>query len=229
MTLNKIKVMFTVCFVICLALYSTVFADVLPDGSVQGLPQNLIVFDQDGNSVSASGDYYVHIEDMQPRVLYTKDITVMNLRNDAVYRVYMSAAPDHTEGDIDLEGEVHTELYLDGELIYSGGVNGDGTPNMQLEPIDLGGIYKSNESRKLHAEFIWNITDETETFILGESKQDKEAFGAVDFRWIFTAQVKEEDNQTTGGGGGTGGKAASNDIGGGARDKSGAWGSGMSS
>ncbi len=172
-----------------------IFADRLPDGSVRGLPQNLIVMDEDGNSVSASGDYYVHIEDMQPRVLYTKDITVMNLRNDAVYRVYMSAAPDHTEGEIDLEGEVEVKLYLENELIYEGDVNGDGTPNMQLNPIDLGGIYNSDEQRKLHAEFIWNITDETEALILGKTDRDKPAFGAVDFRWIFTAQVNENGGE----------------------------------
>ncbi|MBO5561534.1 MAG: hypothetical protein J6A07_07750 [Firmicutes bacterium] len=200
MTFNKIKYFFLL--ILCLSMLTPTYAVELPEGSVRGLPQNLIVMDTEGNSVSANGDYYVHVEDMVPGVLYTKDISVMNLRSDAVYRVYMSMAPNHTEGTIDLEGEVEVKLYLEDELIYTGDVNGNGTPNMAETPVDLGGIYNSGETRHLRAEFIWNMTKETEDHIMAVSNAGDTAFGAVDFDWIFFAQIREgEDTSDSTGGG----------------------------
>ena len=210
MTFNKIK--YFLLPVLCISMLTPTYAVELPEGSVQGLPQNLIVMDTEGNSVSANGDFYVHVEDMQPGVLYTKDISVMNLRNDAVYHVYMSMAPNHTEGVIDLEGEVDVKLYLEGELIYTGDVNGIGEPNMQETPIDLGGIYNSGETRHLRAEFIWNMSQDTEKMIQERSEAGETPFGAVDFDWIFSASIKPSDDSTDEG---TGGKGGSTNYGGG--------------
>ncbi|MBQ7266578.1 MAG: hypothetical protein IJS61_10860 [Firmicutes bacterium] len=183
-----------------------VWAVDLPEGSVEGLPQNLLVIDEEGNSVSALGNYYVHVEDMQPGVVYTKKIAVMNERKDAVYRVYMSMAPNHTEGTIDLEGEVLVKLYLDDELIYTGDVNGIGEPNMQDKPLDLGGIYASGQRRDLRAEFVWNMTEKTEKHIQDNSDAGQTSFGAVDFDWIFSASITEEDDNNKNKGGGGGGR-----------------------
>lgn len=219
---NKIK--YLLFPFLCISLLTPAYAGALPDGSVRGLPQNLIVCDEKGDSVSADGRYYIHVEDMQPGVVYTKDISVMNLRQDAVYRVYMTMAPNHTEGTIDLENEVEVKLYLENSLVYTGDVNGNGTPDMQNTPLDLGGIYNSGDTRHLRAEFVWNMTKATEEHIQAESDAGNKAFGAVDFDWIFSAQVREDenspddhggDNNDGGGSSGGGNKGGSTSDGGG--------------
>jgi hypothetical protein len=158
------KIVCTILTILLLAM--PVYGDVhqLPNGSVQGLPQNLIVMDEDGNSPK-DGQLYIYIPNMLPQEVYTKDVTIMNARDDAVYSIYMTATPNYNGGDIDLLNETQCKLYLDDKLIYQGLVNGDGTPNMQTEGIDLGGVYQSGESRKLHAEFVWDISDETQKFV----------------------------------------------------------------
>ncbi len=175
-----------------------------PEGSVQGLPQNLIVMDENGHSPD-DGELYIYIENMIPYEVYKKNITIMNARDDAVYAVYMAAEPNYNKGDIDLLGETLCRLYLDGSLIYEGLVNGDGEPNMRETPLDLGGVYNSGESRRLYAEFVWQ-PDFNE-----ESDTDNAYHGEVSFNWIFSASVTEPttgspSKTTSGGGGGGGGK-----------------------
>lgn len=167
----------------------------LPDGAVKGLPSNLIVMDENGNSPN-EGELYIEIENMIPYEVYTKDITVMNVRDDAQYSIYLMATPNYDEGDIDLLGETRCRLWLDDSLIYDGLVNGHGTPDIRNSGVDLGGVYKSGESRNLHAEFVWNATGNE------ENDNDNSYYGIVSFNWIFYAQISKPSNNRGGGGGG---------------------------
>jgi hypothetical protein len=196
-----------ICTLIALMLFSVnVCAETkLPDGSVQGLPQNIIVMDDEGHSPE-DGELYIYLPNMLPGEKYTKDVTISNVRDDAVYSIFMKATPNYNGGDVDLLNETECKLYLDDKLIYQGLVNGDGTPNMQDEGIDLGGVYQSGETRTLHAEFVWNITDETQDFVDKYNDELKDYYGIVSFNWIFYAQVGNETTSRTdrGGGGGSG-------------------------
>ena len=175
---------------------SAVWGYTLPDGAVKGLPRNLIVMDENGNSPN-DGELYIEIENMIPHEVYTKDITVMNARDDAQYSIYLMATPNYDDGDIDLLGETRCRLWLDDILIYDGLVNGHGTPDISSSGVDLGGVYKSGESRNLHAEFVWNATGNE------ENDTDNSYYGVVSFHWIFYAQIsKTSDNRGGGGGGG---------------------------
>lgn len=180
----------------------SVFAEIkMPEGFVKGLPEDLIAMDENGYSPDPeNGEIYVYIPDMAPGELYTKDISLMNLREDAEYRIYMTATPNYTKGNVDMLNETQCRLYLDNRLIYQGLVNGDGTPNMQQNGLDLGGLYKSGISRKLHAEFIWNWSGKT-TYDLEEKNS---YYGEVSFYWTFYAQVSESGNPSNSGGSGGG-------------------------
>lgn len=196
------------CGIISALMAVNVFAVTLPEGTVGGLPQNLIVMDENGYSPE-DGELYIYIENMIPNEVYTKDIAVMNARQDAQYAIYMTATPNYNEGNIDLLGETVCKLYLDGDLIYEGLVNGDGTPNMQTEALDLGGVLKSGESRNLHAEFQW-VTDMN--WDPGENFEN-EYYGEVSFIWTFYASVpldEEDEDDDDGGGGGSGGGGSGN-------------------
>lgn len=181
----------------------SVFAEIkMPEGFVKGLPEDLIAMDENGYSPDpTNGEIYVYIPDMIPGELYTKDISIMNLRDDAEYKIYMTATPNYSEGNVDMLNETQCKLYLDDELIYEGLVNGDGTPNMQQNGLDLGGLYKSGVSRKLHAEFIWNWSGKTTYDLTDKSSY----YGEVSFYWTFYAQIPESGNSSSGGGGGSSG------------------------
>lgn len=179
----------------------SVFAEInMPEGFVKGLPENLIAMDENGYSPDpTNGEIYISIPDMIPGELYTKDISIMNLRDDAEYKIYMTATPNYSEGNVDMLNETQCKLYLDDELIYEGLVNGDGTPNMQQNGLDLGGLYKSGVSRKLHAEFIWNWSGKT-TYDLPDKSS---YYGEVSFYWSFYAQIPESSNPSNSSGGGS--------------------------
>lgn len=192
------KFIFT--FAVMIFMTANVFAEIkMPEGFVKGLPENLIAMDENGYSPDPeNGEIYVYIPDMNPGELYTKDISLMNLREDAEYKIYMTATPNYTKGNVDMLNETRCRLYLDDKLIYEGLVNGDGTPNMQQNGLDLGGLYKSGISRKLHAEFVWNWSGKT-TYDF----EDKSSYyGEVSFYWTFYAQVFESRNPSNSGGNG---------------------------
>ena len=66
----------------------------LPDGAVKGLPEKLTAMDSEGAVVdSATGEYFFHVENMQYGEVYTKDVQLMNLRDDKAYHIYFYVEP----------------------------------------------------------------------------------------------------------------------------------------
>ena len=176
------------------------YADELRAGTVAGLPEKLVVLDDNGNSVSENGEYFFEVQDMTPGENYVKNIQIMNLREDASYHIYFNAQPMAKYGDIDLEEECVLTLYLDERVVYQGKVTGDGVPDVRDEPLDLG-KYGPGESRVLRAEIVWNATfsqggaiDEGHRIydfdgvkVVREKTGKTHIEGEVIFKWIFTA------------------------------------------
>ena len=176
------------------------YADELRAGTVAGLPEKLVVLDDNGNSVSENGEYFFEVQDMTPGELYTKNIQIMNLREDASYHIYFNAQPMSKYGDIDLEEECVLTLYLDDRVVYTGKVTGDGVPDVRDEPLDLG-RYGPGESRVLRATIVWNdsgkasgaideghrIVDSSGVQVVREKTGKTHIEGEVIFKWIFTA------------------------------------------
>ena len=178
----------------------TAYADELRAGTVAGLPEKLVVLDDNGNSVSENGEYFFEVQDMTPGENYVKNIQIMNLREDASYHIYFNAQPMAKYGDIDLEEECVLTLYLDERVVYQGKVTGDGVPDVRDEPLDLG-KYGPGESRVLRAEIVWNATfsqggsideghriyDFNGVKVVREKTGKTHIEGEVIFKWIFTA------------------------------------------
>ena len=95
----------------CLLLLSCnclpAFAEVaLPDGAVKGLPEKLTAMDSEGNVVSSdTGEYFFHVEGMTYGETYTKDVQLMNLRDDKSYHIYFYVEPLWKDGEIDIAPE----------------------------------------------------------------------------------------------------------------------------
>ena len=178
----------------------TAFADELRAGTVAGLPEKLVVLDDNGRSVSENGEYFFEVVDMTPGEVYTKNIQIMNLREDAGYKIFFNAQPMSKYGDIDLENECVLNLFLDNRLVYSGKVTGEGAPDVRDEPLSLG-KYGPGESRVLRAEITWNATfseggeideghrvyDFNGVKVVRPKTGKTHIEGEVIFKWIFTA------------------------------------------
>lgn len=192
-------------FVLLLCGLVSVSADtVLPEGTVAGLPEKLTITDSDGNTVnSETGEYFFCVENMTPGEIYSKTISIMNLREDKAYRIYFYAEPLDSAGEIPLEEECKAVFSLNGELIYEGKVTGEGEPDMRENPIDLG-LYEPGEMGNLQCSIAWEgtdaggfidygskVTDKNGTEIIREGSGEDSIYGEVTFRWIFYAVVDE--------------------------------------
>ncbi len=186
----------------------TAFAEVqLPDGAVKGLPEKLTAMDSSGNAVnSATGEYFFHVENMEFGEVYTKDIQLMNLRDDKAYHIYfyVEPKPESKKGDIDLEKGCVCSFYLDGKEFYTGAINGEGSIDLQNEVKDLG-FYKPGDSHHLSCSIAWvnepgeyyideghRIVDKNGTTIVRFKSGQDHIEGEIEFKWIFYAAVDED-------------------------------------
>ena len=182
-------------------------AETLPDGSVKGLPECLVALDDKGQSVSDSGDYFFSVENMQAGETYTKKIQLMNLRDDASYKITFKAQPLTKKGEIDLENECVCEISLDGKEIYSGKVTGEGTPDIRDNALSLG-TYEPGESHVMKVDVKWNgtsaggfidngerIVDISGTTLVREMSGQTEISGETTFKWVFYAEVYDSDGE----------------------------------
>lgn len=207
--INKLlAVMSVAALFLCSAVNA--FAEELPDGSVKGLPENLVILDNNGDSPHNTGEYYFEVLDMQQGTTYTKNIQVMNLRgDDKSIHVYFTARPLTNEGEIDLENECKCDVYLDDNLIYNGKVTGEGTPDIRDDSLDLG-VYTPGQARKLKVDIVWNGTDAgshidngartvtaSGTEITRTPSGKTHISGRTTFKWIFYAHVEKADNSGT--------------------------------
>ena len=181
----------------------------LPDGAVKGLPERLAALDDEGNAVnSATGEYFFHVEDMQFGEVYSKNIQLMNLREDYSYHIYFYVEPLFKAGEIDLEKGCECSFFLDGEEIYRGDVNGKGNFDLSEQHFDCGN-YEPGESHVLRCEIVWNDIDVIQNVDNGHRLVDKDgehvlvgpcdsgyAEGEIEFKWIFYAMVDVPDSQT---------------------------------
>lgn len=187
----------------------TAYAAELKVGSVKGLPEKLVVLDDNGNSVSENGEYFFEVENMKESEVYTKKIQIMNLREDASYRIFFNAHRVESSGEIDLENECKCSIYMDDVLVYSGKVTGEGTPDMRDDPLMLG-LYHPGDSRVMTVSVSWvskgyggqidngaRIVDHNGTSVIREKSGKDHVEGETIFRWIFTAIVEDAGDRTS--------------------------------
>ncbi len=201
MAIKRIIGVLLAAILICSICVTTVFADELRAGTVAGLPEKLVVLDDAGRSVSENGEYFFEVEGMQANEVYTKKIQIMNLREDAAYRIFFNAQRISTRGEINLEEECICTVYLDGAVIYKGKITGEGEPDIRQTPLSLG-YYHSGESRIMQVDIVWpnnvdhgefavdngaRIVDSEGTTIVREKTGKSHIEGETIFKWIFTA------------------------------------------
>ncbi len=212
MRVKRLLTALTSCFLLLFTVTETAaFAETaLPDGAVKGLPERLAALDDEGNVVdSETGEYFFHVEDMQYGETYTKNIQLVNLREDAAYHIYFYTEPLYKAGEIDLEKGCTCRFYLDDVEIYSGDVNGRGNLDLTEKHYDCG-YYAPGDSHTLRCEIIWNdldvvehvdnghrLVDQDGTHVLVGSDDSGYVEGEIEFKWIFYAQIDEDTLHST--------------------------------
>ncbi len=181
----------------------------LPEGAVKGLPERLAALDDQGNAVnSATGEYFFRVENMKFGETYSKNIQLMNLREDYSYHIYFYTEPLFNKGEIDLEKGCECVFYLDGTEFYRGDVNGNGSMDLQTNHFDCGN-YAPGESHTLRCEITWNDLDVLRNVSNGHRLVDNEGEhilvgpdssgsveGEIEFKWVFYAQVGDESSSS---------------------------------
>ena len=195
-----------------------------PGGSVKGLPSGLTILDSDGNDVPEDGIYYFHVVEMNPGETYTKEISVMNLRDDGKsYHIYFYMEPVSNKDDgIDLLVNCREEISLNGQTFYAGNVWGDpeeGYAKVTKDhPYDLG-LYEVGDTRTFTASITWNGMigspdldrevdkgyriidkdnyDDPDSQWVRRPEENATAYGEVLFHWVFYAEVQEESTETS--------------------------------
>ena len=194
-----------------LSVSVNVFAAKLKVGSVEGLPEKLVVLDDNGNSVSENGEYYFEVDGMKAGETYTKKIQIMNLREDASYAIWFNAQPLSQTGEINLENECDCDIRMDDMLVYYGKITGEGNPDIRDNALYLG-TYHPGDSRVMTVNIKWNGTDKGGDIDNGAKLVDKNGVSVVReysgknhiegetvFKWIFTAAVKDTDTEKSDG------------------------------
>ena len=181
----------------------------LPDGAVKGLPERLAALDDKGNPVnSATGEFFFHVEDMKLGEVYTKNVQIMNLREDKSYRIYFCVEPLFKNGEIDLEAGCSCRFLMDGEEFFTGTVNGEG--NIDLTQYYDCGVFTPGASHTLRCEISfnemsvnraidngWRLVDVDGVHVLRGPDGTGYAFGEIEFKWIFCAKVEEGTGPNT--------------------------------
>ena len=198
------------CLLLLTSVYTnTAFAEVaLPEGAVKGLPEKLTAMDSEGNVVSSdTGEYFFRVEDMDYGETYTKDVQLMNLRDDKSYHIYFYVEPLWKDGEIDLDEGCACTFWLDGQEVYKGKVTGepyDGYMNLTENVLDCGN-YAPGETHTLKCAVIWNdldvlvgvdnghrLVDIDGEHVLVGSDDEGYVEGQIEFKWIFYAAVDED-------------------------------------
>lgn len=176
----------------------------LPDGAVKGLPEKLTAMDSEGAVVDgATGEYFFHVENMQYGEVYTKDVQLMNLRDDKAYHIYFYVEPIFKNGEIDLEDGCDCTFWLDGKEFYKGTVTGNGNIDLTKEVYDCG-YYEPGDSHILKCSVVWNdldilvgvdnghrLVDIDGEHVLVGSQDSGYVDGEIEFKWIFYAALDE--------------------------------------
>ena len=181
--MQKIKRMILSALCLCTLIGAFSGTAIINVSAVQTtLPSGVIIGDQDGINVDAHGYYYIDARDLEGGDVIHKTVTIQNLsQNDRTpegqipYTISMTAQPLFNRGPEDLLDKTQLVLKLDGRVIYTGRVRGDGIPNMIAQALDLG-TYDVGERRTLDI-----------TLTVDNDLQLYEEKSEADFKWEFYA------------------------------------------
>ncbi|MHC5375424.1 LPXTG cell wall anchor domain-containing protein [Enterococcus sp. LJL120] len=150
------------------------------------LPPGFLVGDDTGIQVGTEGEYFIVNNNITPGQTFSRTITLSNYSTDdgdfALKLVMNPNDEDHQpemNGELNLLEVISVKLTYQGQVIYQGTIDGNGTPvaNQRQQPIDLGTL-EVGEVRNIQADFT--VSSEYPDTSWREISK-------VDFYWLFFA------------------------------------------
>jgi len=151
------------------------------------LPDSFLIDDENGISVKGAGTFLLYSRDLMPGDVTTRTLTLRNLEQGEPFRLHMLGESPRSAGFVDWLDNLHLRITLDGRVLYTGRLRGDGgdTRTMKGNGIDLInegldlGIYRMGDYGTL--EFV--VTADAGHM----SADDLYASSSANIDWVFVA------------------------------------------
>ncbi|MCL2299791.1 MAG: hypothetical protein FWC27_06555 [Firmicutes bacterium] len=150
------------------------------------LPAGFLIGDENGISVTDAGEYFLCSDHLLPGDVITRTLTLLNLEQGEPYRLYMLGDAPASSGNVDWLDNLHLRITLEGQLLYSGRLRGDGReacgmPGNGADLIRQGlnlGTYGKGDRKTLRFVVTANA---------GLSAQDLREVSSARINWVFHA------------------------------------------
>ena len=151
------------------------------------LPEGFLIDDEDGISVKGVGEFFLHSHNLMPGDVITRTLTLRNLEQGPPHRLLMLGESPTSAGPVDWLDNLHLQISLEGQLLYSGRLRGDGgnTRTMQGNGVDLIGQgielgeFKQGDQRSL----VFVVTADAGHM----STDDLRVSSTANINWVFHA------------------------------------------
>ena len=122
------------------------------------LPDSFLIDDENGIDVKDTGEFFLFSKNLMPGDVITRTLTLRNLEQGEPFRLHLLGDSPRSAGPVDWLDNLHLQITLEGQTLYSGRLRGDGkkTRTMQGNGVDLIGqgvdlgVYAKGDQKTLH-------------------------------------------------------------------------------
>jgi len=103
------------------------------------LPDSFLIDDENGISVKDVGEFFLFSKKLMPGDIITRTLTLRNLDQGTPFRLHLLGQSPRSAGSVDWLDNLHLQISLEGQLLYSGRLRGDGKEafGMRGNGVDL--------------------------------------------------------------------------------------------
>ena len=103
------------------------------------LPDSFLIDDENGISVTGAGEYFLYSDNLMPGDVITRTLTLRNLEQGEPFQLHLLGESPESAGLVDWLDNLHLQITLEGRVLYTGRLRGDGesTRTMEGNGIDL--------------------------------------------------------------------------------------------
>jgi len=156
------------------------------------LPEGFLIDDENGISVKGVGEFFLHSRNLLPGDVITRTLTLRNLEQGEPFRLHMLGESPRSAGPVDWLDNLHLRITLDGRVLYTGRLRGDGgnTRTMQGNGVDLinAGLDLGEFKQGDYGTLDFVVTADAGHL----SAKDLSQSSRANIDWVFTA-VKDAD------------------------------------
>ncbi|MCL2299395.1 MAG: hypothetical protein FWC27_04530, partial [Firmicutes bacterium] len=90
------------------------------------LPDSFLIDDENGISVTGAGEYFLYSDNLMPGDVITRTLTLRNLEQGEPFQLHLLGESPESAGLVDWLDNLHLQITLEGRVLYTGRLRGDG-------------------------------------------------------------------------------------------------------